>query len=87
MKIQGYIGGDIAHALQQAYPDYEYTFLVRNEDRAKPVRARYPDANLVYGSLDDSAVIEKAASEADIVIRECPADWSALGMRRSSQGL
>lgn len=43
---------------------------MRNEERAGPVKARYPGARLVYGTLDDSAVIEKAAAEADIVIRE-----------------
>lgn len=66
----GYIGGDAFYALEKKHPDYEYTLLVRNEDRGKEVKAKYPNAKLVYGSLEDSAVIEKAASEADIVVRQ-----------------
>lgn len=42
---------------------------MRNEERSKPIAAKYPDVKFVYGTLDDSAVIEKAAAEADIVIR------------------
>jgi hypothetical protein len=56
--------------LEKKHPDYEYTLLVRNEDKGKEVKARYPSVKLVYGSLDDSAVIEKAAAEADIVVRQ-----------------
>lgn len=55
--------------LEKKHPDYDYTLLVRNEERGRPVQARYPNAKLVYGTLDDAAVIEKAAAEADIVIR------------------
>lgn len=43
---------------------------MRNEERGKPVKAKYPSVTLVYGDLSDSDVIEKAAAEADIVIRE-----------------
>lgn len=56
-------------ALHEAHPDYEFTLLVRNEDRARPVKDKYPAAKIVYGSLADVAVIEKAAAEADVVIR------------------
>lgn len=66
----GYIGGDILYAVHKAHPDYEYTLLVRNEDRAKVVKEKYPNVKFVYGNLDASDVIEKAAAEADIVIRE-----------------
>lgn len=66
----GYIGGDAFYALEKKHPDWDYTLLVRSEERAGPVRAKYPKANLVFGSLDDADVIEKAAAEADVVIRE-----------------
>jgi hypothetical protein len=56
--------------LHSAHPDYDYTLFVRNEERSKPVAAKYPSAKFVYGSLDDSEVIEKAAADADIVIRK-----------------
>ncbi|KAJ4394063.1 hypothetical protein N0V93_003280 [Gnomoniopsis smithogilvyi] len=66
--VTGYIGGDIFYALQEAHPDFDYTLLVRSEERATPVKAKYPKAKFVYGDLNSSEVIEKAASEADIVI-------------------
>ncbi|KAG7411487.1 hypothetical protein Forpe1208_v009668 [Fusarium oxysporum f. sp. rapae] len=37
-------------------------------DKGKDVQKQYPDVKLAIGSLDDSKVIEKAASEADIVV-------------------
>ena len=67
---QGYIGGEILDQAYNAYPDYNFILLVRNEERGKPVKDKYPKATLVYGTLDDAAVIEKAAKEADIVIRK-----------------
>lgn len=68
--FEGYVGGDAFYALEKKHPDYEYTLLVRNEERGKEVKVKYPNAKLVYGSLDDSIVIEKAAAEADIVVRQ-----------------
>ncbi|ENH66072.1 hypothetical protein FOC1_g10000329 [Fusarium oxysporum f. sp. cubense race 1] len=64
----GFIGGDAFYALLKAHPDWKYTILVRSEDKGKDVQKQYPDVKLAIGSLDDSKVIEKAASEADIVI-------------------
>ncbi|KAI1103610.1 NAD(P)-binding protein [Jackrogersella minutella] len=64
----GYIGGDALYSLVKAHPEYEYTLLVRNEERGEPVAAAYPQARLVYGTLDDTAVIEKEAAAADIVV-------------------
>lgn len=56
--------------LVDAHPDYGITVLVRNEERGKPVKKRFPSVKLAYGSLDDSTVVEKEAAEADIVIRK-----------------
>ncbi|KAI2472616.1 NAD(P)-binding protein [Annulohypoxylon bovei var. microspora] len=64
----GYIGGDALYSLVKAHPDYEYTLLVRNEERGKPVAAAYPQARIVYGTLDDVDIIEKEAAAADIVV-------------------
>ncbi|KAF5964682.1 nucleoside diphosphate sugar epimerase [Fusarium coicis] len=64
----GFIGGDAFYALHKAHPDWKYTILVRSEDKGKDVQKQYPAVKLAVGSLDDSKVIEKAASEADIVI-------------------
>lgn len=68
---KGYIGGDALYTIEHARPhQYAFTFLVRSEARAAPVKAQYPDAKFVYGTLDDVDIIEKAAGEADIVIRK-----------------
>ncbi|KAF4969183.1 hypothetical protein FSARC_3559 [Fusarium sarcochroum] len=64
----GFIGGDAFHALYKAQPGWSYTILVRSEDKGKSVQKEYPEVKLAVGSLDDSEVIKKAASEADIVI-------------------
>jgi N-acetyl-gamma-glutamylphosphate reductase len=69
--LLGYIGGEALYSLYQAHPDFEYTLLVRNEEKAKLVSGQYPKAHFVYGNLDDSEVIEKAAAAADIVVRTC----------------
>ncbi|KAF5662292.1 nucleoside diphosphate sugar epimerase [Fusarium heterosporum] len=64
----GFVGGTILSTIHESYPNYEYTLLVRSKDRAKPIAENYPDAKFVYGHHDSTDVIEKAASEADIVI-------------------
>ncbi|KAL4731024.1 hypothetical protein ACLX1H_003066 [Fusarium chlamydosporum] len=66
----GFIGGDAFYALTKAQPSWKYTVLVRSEDKGKEVQRQYPEVKLAIGSLDDSEVIKKAASEADIVIRD-----------------
>lgn len=55
--------------LASTRPDYEITLLVRDENRAKPIKDEYPNAKFIYGTLNDADVVEKAAAEADVVIR------------------
>ncbi|KAM5365167.1 hypothetical protein ACJZ2D_011154 [Fusarium nematophilum] len=64
----GFIGGDAFYALYEAEPGWVYTLLARSEEKGKEIQAKYPGVKVVVGSLDDSQVIERAASEADIVI-------------------
>lgn len=45
---------------------------MRSEERAKPVKAAYPNVKLVYGDNNAAAVLENAAAAADIVIRTLP---------------
>ncbi|KAI4859913.1 NAD(P)-binding protein [Hypoxylon rubiginosum] len=83
----GYIGGDALYSLVKAHPDYEYTLLVRNEERGKPVAAAYPNARLVYGSLDDVDVIEKEAAAADIVIHTADSADNIPSAKAIAKGL
>jgi hypothetical protein len=57
------------YALNQKFPDFEYTALVRNSDSGAKVAAEYPKIRLVYGTLEDSAVLEAESARADIVLR------------------
>ena len=65
----GYIGGDVLYQLHQRYPDFEYTLLIRSEDKAKQVLSAYPNARVVIGGNDNSELLEREAARADIVIR------------------
>jgi N-acetyl-gamma-glutamylphosphate reductase len=67
----GYIGGEALYSIHQAHPDFDFTLLVRDEAKAKLISGQYPKAHFVYGTLDDSDVIEKAAAAADVVVRTC----------------
>lgn len=67
--MTGYIAGDAFYALHKAFPDLEYSLLVRTQDKADKITAQYPKARIVLASLDDSETLEKESSKADIVIR------------------
>ena len=57
------------YAVSHAHPDYEFTALVRNSEKGASVAAEYPSIRLVYGTLDDSALLEEESARADVVIR------------------
>ncbi|RDW69593.1 hypothetical protein BP6252_08613 [Coleophoma cylindrospora] len=83
----GYIGGDILYELYNAHPDYEYTALVRDSERGALVAAAFPKIKLIYGTLDDLEVIEKAASEADIVVHTADASDNAGAAKAIAKGI
>jgi nucleoside-diphosphate-sugar epimerase len=85
--VTGYIGGTGFAFIARAHPDYEITLLVRNEERAKPVKEKYPNVKFVYGSLDDEAVVEKAAAEADIVLHTADSSDNVPGATAIAKGL
>lgn len=70
--LLGYIGGEALYSIHKVHPEFEFTLLVRSEEKAKQVSSQYPNVKFVYGSLDDTDTIEKAAAAADIVVRMCP---------------
>ena len=59
------------HVLQTAHPEYEFTVLLRNKEKADQVVNAYPEVRVVLGDLDSSALLEEEARKADIVVRKC----------------
>lgn len=64
------------HALLQTHPSWEphITCLVRSESRAASLSAAYPKLRLVYGTLEDSSILEEEASKAEIVLHWASSD-------------
>ena len=62
----GYIGGDALYVLYNKHPEWQYTTLVRTEEKAKQLTAKFPNISVVYGSLD---VLEEESKKADIIYR------------------
>ncbi|CAL3962818.1 unnamed protein product [Diplocarpon coronariae] len=83
----GYIGGDVLYALEKAHSEYEVTALVRNSDSAAKVAAAYPRIRFVYGSLEDSTLLEDASSKADIVIHTADSSDHAGAAKAIATGL
>ncbi|KAK6070011.1 hypothetical protein SCUP515_08689 [Seiridium cupressi] len=83
----GYIGGDAFCALNQAHPDWEYSVLIRTQDKADKVKAQYPKVRVVIGDLDDSDTIKEEASKADIVLHTADASDHEGSARAITAGL
>ncbi|EYE90759.1 uncharacterized protein EURHEDRAFT_488300 [Aspergillus ruber CBS 135680] len=64
----GYIGGEVLHVLQTAYPEHEYVVMLRDKEKAQKVSNAYPKVRVVSGDLDSAALLEEEARKADIVI-------------------
>lgn len=67
--VTGYIAGDALFAIYSEHPDYEYVCLVRTEQKGEQVKKAFPNARIVLGDLDNSALLEEEAAKADIVLR------------------
>lgn len=65
----GYIAGDALYVLNKAHPEYDYSLLVRTEEKAKKIKQAYPNVRIVIGDLDASDILEREAAKADIVLR------------------
>ncbi|MGH8709473.1 MAG: NAD-dependent epimerase/dehydratase family protein, partial [Burkholderiales bacterium] len=66
----GYIGGSVAAALRAA--GHQVSGLYRSEQKASQAQALGIEATL--GTLDDGALLARAAREADAVIHAADAD-------------
>lgn len=64
----GYIGGDILHEVLATFETVSVAALVRDAERAKAIKERYPQVTPVEGDLDCHQLIEDQVSQADIVI-------------------
>ncbi|KAH7133813.1 hypothetical protein EDB81DRAFT_763092 [Dactylonectria macrodidyma] len=63
----GYIGGDALYTVINAHPEYEITALARSPERGEILTKRYPSLRLVYGDLEDSALLAEESAKADII--------------------
>ena len=70
--VTGYIAGDALYALNQKHPDYEYSALVRTQEKADIVKKAFPNIRIVLGGNDDSDLLKEEAAKADVVLRTSP---------------
>ncbi|PNS20981.1 hypothetical protein CAC42_3318 [Sphaceloma murrayae] len=85
--VSGYIAGDALHNLYQEHPDYEYTALLRTEQKAQAVRKAFPNIRIVIGDLDSAELIKEEAAKADIVLHAADASDHEGAARAIAAGL
>ncbi|KAF2141333.1 uncharacterized protein K452DRAFT_272103 [Aplosporella prunicola CBS 121167] len=68
----GHIGGAILQAITTRRPDIEITTLVRNEEKGRRLKERFPSVDPLIGDLESTDVIEFASRDANIVINTAP---------------
>ncbi|KAH8654273.1 hypothetical protein BGZ61DRAFT_293725, partial [Ilyonectria robusta] len=68
----GYVGGTVFHALVTAHPKYETTVLLREIPAG--FSEKYPNVKIIRGTFDETSVLTRAASEADIVVHHGNSD-------------
>lgn len=67
------MGGAVLHKVLEQYPQgVEVTVMVRSEDKASRLVAKYPQVQALTGDLADHDKIEAASREADVVINAAP---------------
>ena len=76
--VTGYIGGEVAVVLAEKHPEYNLVFLVRKDEQAKIVKARFPSSETVIGDLDSHDVLFEQGKRADVVLRK---------LQRSNNGI
>ncbi|KAJ6002293.1 hypothetical protein N7499_001843 [Penicillium canescens] len=73
----GYIGGDGLFAIASAHPDWQFSALVRSQEKSAQVTSKYPQIRTVIGDLDSSDLIEEEVKNADIVFHFADCDHVA----------
>jgi hypothetical protein len=56
-------------AVASAHPDWQFSALVRSQEKAALVTSKYPQIRTVIGDLDSSDLIEEEVKNTDIVFR------------------
>ncbi|CEJ90677.1 hypothetical protein VHEMI06444 [[Torrubiella] hemipterigena] len=64
----GYIGGQALYQITQDFPNAQITLLERLQEEADKIQLQYRSVKLVIAGLDDAAIIEHEAEQADIVL-------------------
>ncbi|KAM0203472.1 hypothetical protein ACHAPI_000467 [Fusarium lateritium] len=73
--------------IHDTYPEYDYALYVRNKERAKVIADKYTDVKFVYGNLESTDVIEKVASEVNVVVHTTESVDSGPAARAIAKGL
>ncbi len=68
--VSGFVGGQLGKALSQQHPEFELTVLVRTEEQAQKVKARWPHMRTVVGDLDSHDLLVREAAASDVVLRK-----------------
>ncbi|KAF5562422.1 nucleoside-diphosphate-sugar epimerase [Fusarium napiforme] len=85
--VTGFVGGTAFSKMHDAHPNYDYTLYIRSEDRENIISKKYPNVKFVYGDLASTDVIEKAASEADVVVHTAVSADSLPAAKAIARGL
>ncbi|KAI8231097.1 hypothetical protein K4K55_006331 [Colletotrichum sp. SAR 10_96] len=65
----GYIGGDFLYTAYHSHPEWSFSALVRNQEKAEILQEAFPNVRLVLGDLDSTDVLREEALVADIVLQ------------------
>ncbi|EMC97455.1 hypothetical protein BAUCODRAFT_452817 [Baudoinia panamericana UAMH 10762] len=85
--VTGYIAGDALSVINAKHPDYDYSILVRTQDKADIVKKAYPNVRTVLGDLDNSELLRQQASRADIVLHAADASDHEGAARAIAAGM
>ncbi|CAI7598251.1 unnamed protein product [Penicillium pancosmium] len=83
----GYIGGDALATIVAQHPEFTYSVLVRDSDKAEQVKTQYPNVQIVLGNLDDSSILERESAAADIVLHTADASDHVGAAKAIAAGL
>jgi len=75
----GYIGGEVVDYFTKTKQPWSLVALVRNEEQAKTIKAKYPAVKTVIGTLDDHDLLVEQGKNADVVLQTASADHIEVG--------